>query len=128
MSAFAVEGAATRRGGDQCITCGSVTLDPQGWAAEINGQDVSLTVSEFLLLQELVRNATRYLDRPALARVLQTAPGFGNRAEPASLRSVDILISRLRRKLQAAGCDAIQTLRQVGYRFMPSPKSAARAG
>ncbi len=111
---------------EERITCGAVTLDPQWWVAQVNGRNVSLTVAEFVLLHELVRNTPRYLDRPALNRVLQNAPGL--RAERVSLRAVDLLISRLRRKLQAAGCDAIETMRQVGYRFLPSPEPSASPG
>lgn len=111
----------------ELITCGPVSLDPPGWSATVNGRLVQLTVSEFLVLQALVLNASRFLDRAALDQVLAGAEGFGLR-ERSSLRSVDIVISRLRRKLHAAGCDAIQTLRQVGYRFVPTVEPAAQAG
>ncbi len=110
------------------ISRGAVTIDPAGWAVTVNGRSLALTVSEFLLLYELVHRAPRFLDRRTLDAVLQRAQGLGVRGERASLRSVDILVSRLRRKLQAAGCDGIQTMRHVGYRFMPGAEPATRAG
>jgi two-component system OmpR family response regulator len=43
-------------------------------------------------------------------------------------RSIDLLVSRLRRKLDGSGSDSlIQTVRGEGYRFdaMPGPRAAA---
>src|SRR5579862_9553945 len=83
------------------IVCGPVALDPQGWLVRVNGRVLSLTLSEFVLLKELMLNAQRFLDRTTLDQVLQRAQGHGAQSQRGSLRSVDIVVSRLRRKLQA---------------------------
>jgi DNA-binding response OmpR family regulator len=42
-------------------------------------------------------------------------------------RAVDLHISRLRRKLSAAGYDGIRTMRFIGYRFVPVEGDAGPA-
>lgn len=99
----------------QNITIGTLTIDIAGHRVAMSGQDVSLTLSEFLLLKELATNPYRVLDRKTLAGTLRES-GISS---DASLRAVDLHISRLRRKLSDAGCDCIKTMRRVGYRFVP---------
>jgi DNA-binding response OmpR family regulator len=75
-------------------------------------QPVELTAAEFSLL-------TVFLDHPqtviARARLMELA---GVRDTPSSDRSIDVLVSRLRRKLGGGGCAApIVTVRGVGYMF-----------
>ncbi|OAN57774.1 response regulator transcription factor [Sphingobium sp. TCM1] len=79
--------------------------DPQGFP-------VDLTAAEFALL-------TVFLDHPqiviARARLMEMA---GVRDAPSSDRSIDVLVSRLRRKLGDGGRAApIVTVRGVGYMF-----------
>jgi len=75
-------------------------------------QLVELTAAEFALLSV-------FLDHPqaviARARLMELA---GVRDTPSSDRSIDVLVSRLRRKLGAGGRAApIVTVRGVGYMF-----------
>jgi DNA-binding response OmpR family regulator len=78
-------------------------LSPTGAAVEVTG-------AEFDLLVALCDNAQRVIARERLIELSRTRLG------DSSDRSVDVLISRLRRKLSSAGKPApIITVRGVGY-------------
>jgi two-component system OmpR family response regulator len=76
---------------------------------------VELTTAEFNLLQALVRSAQRVLSREQL---MDLAGGDGTMSYD---RSVDILISRLRRKMEddPRAPKLILTVRGGGYQFVP---------
>ena len=89
-----------------------------GWTVNIprrelkspSGAIVELTGAEFDLLVALLDHAQRVIARERLIELSRTRLG------DSSDRSVDVLISRLRRKLSSAGKDApIVTVRGVGY-------------
>jgi two-component system OmpR family response regulator len=74
------------------------------------GAIVELTGAEFDLLVSLCDNAQRVIARERLIELSRARLG------DSSDRSVDVLVSRLRRKLSSAGRDApILTVRGVGY-------------
>ena len=77
--------------------------------SDAQGNAVSLTPAEFDLLHVLARRAGRMQSREALMAAL------GTEDEESGLRSIDILVSRLRKKL--AGPPVIETCRGHGYRF-----------
>ena len=73
---------------------------------------VDLTGAEFDLLATFVAQPQRVLGRERLIELSRTRLG------DSSDRSIDVLVSRLRRKLTAAGGEApITTVRGVGYMF-----------
>lgn len=75
-----------------------------------DGREVGLTFAEFELLALLMANANTTVSRSS---VLQSV--FG-RAAGLYDRSVDVLMSRLRKKIQAAGIQInIESVRSVGY-------------
>ncbi len=76
-----------------------------------DGLPVELTPAEFDLLQALVRRPTRVHSREELMEALGTAEG------ETSARSIDILVSRLRKKLGEEAGVLIETARGHGYRF-----------
>lgn len=100
------------------VSYGTLMLNFHGLSVAIGGHDISVTLSEFLVLRELVRFPYCVLDRQRLASVLR-GDGNGTESADSSLRAIDVHISRLRRKLRLAGYDCIQTMRFVGYRFVP---------
>jgi DNA-binding response OmpR family regulator len=100
------------------LSYGPLSLDLDGFAVAVRGQDVPVTLSEFLLLTAFARNPYRVLDRAALVDVLRGSAAFDGR-DGADLRLIDRHISRLRKKLHDAGCDCIRTMRFAGYRFIP---------
>lgn len=76
------------------------------------GAIVDLTAAEFSLLAVIIDQPQRVIAR---VRLMEMA---GVRAAPSSDRSVDVLISRLRRKLTHEGANApIVTVRGAGYMF-----------
>jgi DNA-binding response OmpR family regulator len=99
---------------------GRLLVDLTGFSVTVGGRDVPLTFSEFLLFKTLVLRQPQTLDRETLTRVLNarqlpSKPGWGD----ARIRSIDIHMSRIRRKFARAGYDCITTMRYVGYRFVP---------
>jgi DNA-binding response OmpR family regulator len=78
---------------------------------------VDLTGAEFDLLITFLSYPQRVLGRERLMELSRSRIG------DSSDRSIDVLVSRLRRKLQAGGCDApIVTVRGVGYMFKSEVK------
>ncbi|MEC7933562.1 MAG: winged helix-turn-helix domain-containing protein, partial [Pseudomonadota bacterium] len=76
------------------------------------GQPIALTAAEFALLSIFLDHSQAGIAR---ARLMELA---GVRDGGSSDRSVDVLVSRLRRKLGAGGRPApIVTVRGVGYMF-----------
>ncbi|MBH1999914.1 MAG: response regulator transcription factor [Sphingomonadaceae bacterium] len=76
------------------------------------GAPVDLTAAEFALLAVLLDHARTVIAR---ARLMELA---GVRDTPSSVRSIDVLISRLRRKLSHRDRPApIVTVRRAGYMF-----------
>ena len=73
------------------------------------GELVELTGAEFDLLAMLAREPGRVFDRDEILNRLR-----GHEAD-LHTRAVDILVSRLRRKLEPLDC--IKTLRNAGYTF-----------
>lgn len=80
------------------------------------GQPVELTGTEFELLVLLARAPQRVFDRDAILNHLR------GRDADLYTRAVDLLVSRLRRKL--APLDAIKTLRNAGYALALAPAGA----
>lgn len=76
---------------------------------------VELTTAEFNLLRTFVRSAQRVLSREQLIEL------SGRDADYSFDRSVDILVSRLRRKMEddPKSPKLIQTVRSGGYQFLP---------
>ncbi len=81
---------------------------------------VALTGAEADLLLTFCRNPRRVLTRAQLIELTRGAPDSLNE------RAVDLLVSRLRRKLAGAGrqLELIRTVRLDGYMFQPEPGPA----
>ncbi|HEY8153743.1 MAG TPA: response regulator transcription factor [Myxococcota bacterium] len=90
-------------------------VDPGQGRAELSGERLDLTPTEFELLALLVAQAGRVVRRRALIEQV-----WGANTAPTD-RAVDAHIKAIRRKLGAAR-DCLETVRGVGYRFSdPSP-------
>jgi OmpR family response regulator RpaB len=81
------------------------------------GSSVELTGTEFELLALLAREPARVFSRDEILERLR-----GQSAEDLYTRAVDILVSRLRKKLEPLDC--IKTLRNVGYAFAAGKTAA----
>jgi two-component system phosphate regulon response regulator PhoB len=91
------------------VRCGPIAIDVASHEARVNDRPVELTVTEFRLLEDLVRHRGRVRTREQLLDVV-----WGNSFEGYS-RTVDTHVRRLRAKL-GEGAEMIETIRGVGYR------------
>jgi two-component system response regulator TctD len=89
-------------------TYGNLTLDVAGRTASVDGLPIDLGRREFRLLEILVSRLGQTVAKERLMSQVFDA-------EDASLNALELLISRLRKKLAGATLD-IQTVRGVGYK------------
>jgi len=92
---------------------GHLTLDPQRHACTWKGQPVTLTVTEFLILQALAQRPGYVKSRDALMDAAYNDQVY------VDDRTIDSHIKRLRKKFKEVDDDfqAIETLYGVGYRY-----------
>ena len=92
---------------------GELRMDPLRHAVTWKGQDVSLTVTEFLLLQALAQRPGFVKSRDQLMDVAYDDQVY------VDDRTIDSHIKRLRKKMRSADSDfsAIETLYGIGYRY-----------
>lgn len=94
------------------LTVGRLQLDPARRSATCGDTTLSLTARELRLLEAFLRAPGAVLSREELME-----QAWGEREEPMS-NTIDVLMARLRRKLEAAGAPgAIETVRGAGYRL-----------
>ncbi|MEE1801457.1 winged helix-turn-helix domain-containing protein [Streptomyces sp. JV176] len=92
---------------------GSVLVDNVQRTAVVDGRPLDLTYLEFELLAHLVAHPHRVHSRDQL---VTTVWGYGHVGDG---RTVDVHVARLRRKLGADHRRSIQTVRRVGYKYIP---------
>ncbi len=80
-----------------------------------SGQLVNLTSMETDLLEAFLKSPGVPLSRQSIVGHL------GKHGETASLRHVDVLVSKLRRKIEIDGKIRIKTIRGAGYMFVSRP-------
>jgi two-component system response regulator ChvI len=95
------------------LTRGELSMDPLRHAVSWKGNDVSLTVTEFLLLQALAQRPGFVKSRDQLMDVAYDDQVY------VDDRTIDSHIKRLRKKMRTADNDlsAIETLYGIGYRY-----------
>ena len=97
------------RGNQEVYTVGSVTLSVADRTCTVGEDVLSLTAQEFALLELLIANQGRVFSKTTIEDRLY-------RAAPPSSNAVEVLVSRLRGKLSAAGVkDLVETVRGLGY-------------
>lgn len=92
------------------LKAGPLVIDPQRYTVELDGQPITLTLTEFRLLAALAAANGRVLTRNQL---MDQAIGLD---VIVTDRNIDVHVTMLRRKLGSAR-QLIQTVRGVGYRF-----------
>jgi two-component system, OmpR family, response regulator MtrA len=108
----ALRRAGTSPDGQPALRLGPVEVDLGGRTASRDGQELSLTRTEFDLLVELIRHAGTVLSRDVL---LDRVWGYDYLGDS---RLVDVAIQRLRAKVEPdpAAPSLIQTVRGAGYK------------
>jgi len=95
------------------LEVGTLVLDRRQLRARVGDQDLALTPLQFRLLWQLLLQRGEVLSKPYLYRVVF------EREHSGYDRSLDMHISRIRRRLAEAGlaADRLQTLHGRGYSF-----------
>ena len=105
--------------GTSALAYGSIELDRDRHLVTDRGREVRLTAKEFLLLEYLLQHRGRVLSRDLL---LTDVWGY---RYTGGTRTVDVHIRRLREKIPALG-EAIETVKQFGYRLVEPDRAEAR--
>lgn len=106
------------------LVAGDLQLDPGARCVECGSRSIDLTVTEFDLLEVLLRSAGRVVSREELSKTV-----FGRHLYPED-RSIDVHISNLRRKLgkMPTGNERIKTMRGSGYVFVVEDQTEGDTG
>jgi DNA-binding response OmpR family regulator len=109
--------AITRRRSamDGTLKFGDLVLHPASFTGSLGGKDLSLTLTEFKLLNFLVQHAGRAFTR---TRLMHEVWGYDCNGR---VRTVDVHVRRLRAKLGAEHESMIDTVRGVGYMAATPP-------
>jgi two-component system response regulator RstA len=105
--------AAERRAEFELVELGTLSIDKAGRTAHLGRHLLELTSTEFELLEYLARRTGQVISREQISRDLRGMEWDGLD------RSIDIRITRLRRKLGDCGKNpkVIKTIRGEGYLF-----------
>ena len=96
------------------LVIGSAVLDAEEMSAYIGGEEVALTVREFNILYKLLSYPRRTFSRA------QLMDEFWSGESSASLRAVDVYITRIREKFSSCEDFRIVTVHGLGYKAVPS--------
>jgi DNA-binding response OmpR family regulator len=97
------------------IEIGPLVIEPVAMSVTLRGEAVVLTANEFALVHALALRPGRVLDREQLLQLLHGA------ADEAFDRSIDVVVSRVRAKLEVdpKNPKLLKTVRGVGYMLAP---------
>jgi len=104
---------------DTVIRGGDLVIEEGSYTARVRGRVLDLTFKEFELLKYLTQHPGRVFTRAQLLQEVWGYDYFGG------TRTVDVHVRRLRAKLGSEHEALIGTVRNVGYRFVPPPRSEA---
>jgi len=93
---------------------GALSLDPRRREVSVHGRPLSLTATEYGILEVLMRRSPAVVGRSTIAE-----HGWRDETEPLGSNAIDVHLSRLRAKLPDAGV-RIVTVRGAGYRLEPA--------
>jgi DNA-binding response OmpR family regulator len=103
------------------MACGNIRLDVAKRILKGTDKTVALTASEFRLLLLLLKNESTLVERQAISR-----DALGYEYEETS-RSVDVMVSKLRRKLKFIGANRfIRSIRSEGYLLIQDERKNPR--
>lgn len=110
--------AVLRRGADvdaspAALEAGPVRMDVERHVVQVGGEDVSMPLKEFELLEMLLRNAGRVLTRGQLIDRVWGSDYVGD------TKTLDVHVKRLRAKIESDPGNPVHlvTVRGLGYKF-----------
>ena len=103
------------------LVVGSLVIDATTMQVTVAGKPIALTTSEFALLHALAQRAGRVLGREQLLQLLHGS------SDEAFDRSIDVVVSRLRHKIEddPRNPRVLKTIRGAGYMLTPASDSDA---
>jgi two-component system response regulator RegX3 len=98
---------------DSVIEIGPVRMDIERHTVSVGGEDISMPLKEFDLLEVLMRNAGRVLTRGQLIDRVWGEDYFGD------TKTLDVHIKRIRSRIEESPSEPklVVTVRGLGYRF-----------
>lgn len=109
----AAASSGSRAGGRQLLEHGRLRLDLDEVRAFWQGQEISLTATEFGIMKRLISFPGKVFSRDQLA-------GSGETGTFVSDRTVDSHIRHIRDKFRQAGGEPIETVHGIGYKLAPA--------
>ncbi len=100
---------------DGLIRCGDLVINPAKYEVSVGNRLAMLTFKEYELLKFLVSNRGRVFTREVLLNRVWGYDYYGGD------RTVDVHVRRLRSKIENPLHTFIETVRNIGYRFVNSP-------
>lgn len=99
---------------EEKLQVGTIQAYPEDYRVTKNGQEISLTKKEFLLLLYLMKRKNRIIDRDRLLEQLWPEDIYGQS------RTIDVHISHLREKIEDDPKNPVylKTIRGFGYQFV----------
>jgi two-component system response regulator RegX3 len=99
--------------GDGVLESGRVRMDVERHVVSVNGQEITLPLKEFELLEYLMRNAGRVLTRGQLIDRVWGADYVGD------TKTLDVHVKRLRSKIEGDPTNPVHlvTVRGLGYKL-----------
>ncbi len=110
--------ARTKKDIPTTLQVGRITIYPEEFRVQVDGENVHLTTTEFRILFTLARQPNIVKTREQLL-----AEVWEDEAEYVLDRTVDAQVKRLRSKLGPAR-DTITTVRGIGYRLIVTPNDS----
>jgi two-component system, OmpR family, response regulator len=99
----------------ELVSHGDIRIDRSKHEVTVRGERVTLTVTEFSILETLLEQPGRLFTR---AQLIQRAYAHDNHITE---RTVDTHVRRIRSKLRPFGLDVIETVHGLGYRAAELP-------
>lgn len=96
------------------LVIGKTVMDAEEMSAYVDGREISLTVREFNILYKLLSYPKRTFSRA------QLMDEFWSGESSASLRAVDVYITRIRDKFSDSEDFKIVTVHGLGYKAVPT--------
>ena len=119
---YAITTSAAGPAGSRAEADPALLLDHAQRRVWIDGREILLTFQEFELLAFLAAHPATVFTRAELVeRVWHRTLGQDGRPLPRDSRTVDVHVSRLRRKLGPCYGACLVTEYRVGYQFRPRP-------